>query len=95
MPEAKTVEQVRAEFMNQIRGAAEYWSLPQELSAKERCDGLAFSILVIIDGGTLPLPGMDLVLRPHSEDKAYCQGRGEDWYEDGMVINVCQLHELL
>ncbi len=93
MSKPKTAEQARAEFLDSIRVGAEYWSSRQG-TRKEICEGLVFSILVLLDGGTLPLPGIDLVLRPHPSDEAYYQSQNEDWYEDGMVINDCQMHEL-
>ena len=60
----------------------------------EKCNGLAFSILNIFDGTSIELPAMDIVLRPHEDDKEYLRGEGMDWFEDGMVINDCYLHEL-
>jgi hypothetical protein len=58
-----------------------------EKSAEERCDGLAFSILNIFDGTSSDLPAMDIVLRPHEDDKEYNIDNGDKWFEDGMAIN--------
>lgn len=93
---AKTVESVRQEVMDYVKALVKYWSEQNDKTNLERCEGLAFSILVMIDGGTFPLPAMDLVLRPHFDDKQFCIETFKDWYEDGMVINDdCQLHDLL
>lgn len=90
---AKTVEEVRAEFLDCIRQSVRYWAELPGNTDFEKCDGLAFSILCIIDGCRMDLPAMDLVLRPHESDKAFLESEGQDWYEDGMVINDCMLHE--
>jgi hypothetical protein len=93
---AKTAEEARAEFLDAIRQMTYYWAkVPQGMNVQERLDGLAFSILNILDGtsGTFSC-AIDLVLRPHPDNKAFHQAEGENWYEDGMAINECQLHEL-
>lgn len=93
MSKAKTVDQVREELLGHIRMIARYWAELPNKTPQERCDGLAFSMLNIFDGNTLPLPAMDICLAPHPSDKDYNIEEGEDWYEPGMVINDCQLHE--
>jgi hypothetical protein len=94
-PRAYKEEEVRERFLSQIRLYASYWvSLPDK-SVQERCEGLAFSILNIFDGTPMGLPAMDIVLRPHEDDKDFRKLEGENWYEDGQVINNCMLHELI
>lgn len=59
------------------------------------CEGVAFSILNILDGTTMSLPAFNLTLSPHPDDKEFLQGEGENWYEDGTVINDdVMLHEM-
>jgi hypothetical protein len=93
MSRAYTAEEVRDIFLRHIRGIADFWANLPDKSPKERCDGVAFSILNIVDGNTLPLPALDICLSPHPEDKAYNQENGNNWFEEGMVINNCQLHD--
>jgi hypothetical protein len=93
-PRAKTVEEVREEFLDNIREVARYWAKLPDRTAQERCDGLAFSILNIFDGTTMSLPAMDISLAPHEDDKAFNQNEGENCFEPGMVINDCMLHEM-
>lgn len=62
-------------------------------TVEEKCEGVAFSILNIFDGTTM-LPSFDISLSPHPNDKEYCIENNENWYEPGMVINNCMLHEL-
>ena len=93
-PRPYTAEEAREMFLHHVRELARYWAeLPGDKTPRERCDGLAFSILVAIDGCSAELPALDLSLSPHPDDEAYYKGNGENWFETGMVINDCQLHE--
>jgi hypothetical protein len=91
-PRAKTAKEVRKEFLQYIHGISEYWANLPNKTNQERCEGLAFSILNIFDGTTMDLPGMDISLSPHPDDKEYHEANGENWYEQGMIINNCELH---
>jgi hypothetical protein len=94
MSRAYTAEEVREQLLAHIRHLARYWAtIPDRQTPLERCEGLAFSILNIFDG-TSSLPAFDIVLSPHPDDKAFHQSEGENWYEPGMMINDCMLHEL-
>lgn len=90
-------EQLRDDFLANARGLARYWSELPDKTPLERTEGLLFSVLVMIDGGSGGFPcALDLVARPHPDDKAYHQAEGEPWVEDGTVLNASdQLHELL
>lgn len=94
-PRAKTIEEVRGEFIAQLRQIARYWATLEGVhTIQERCDGVIFSALNIFDGTSAGLPAMDIALSPHESDKEFCQNEGENWYERGMVINDCRLHDL-
>lgn len=95
MSRVYTVEESRNQVLTQIRDLSLYWSSLPDKTPAERCDGVAFSLLNLFDGGSMNLPAMDIVLRPNMVDKAFCINNGENWYEDGIVINEdCALHEL-
>lgn len=80
-------------FIEECIGISEYWGNCAK-NPKEAADGAIFSMLNLIDGSRMEMPAMDLVLRPHPEDKAYCIDAEEDYFEDGMVINdETMLHE--
>jgi hypothetical protein len=83
--------------MDQCRELTRYWAGVEDRTVEERLSGLLHSILVIIDGQSGGFPcALDLVCRPHPEDKAYHIIEGEDWIEDGTVLNAdVLLHELL
>jgi hypothetical protein len=88
----KTAEEVRVQVLAHIRHLSKYWATLLDKTIQDRCDGLAFSILNIFDG-TTTLPAFDLVVRPHPDDKQFHINEGSDWYEDGMVVNDCMMHE--
>ena len=85
---------MRKELLDNIRNNVRYWAELPDMTAQERCDGVAFSILNIFDGTAMNLPAMNIALDPHEDDKAVNQNEGENWYEPGMVINDCMLHEM-
>ncbi len=92
MPQAKTKEEVREEFLRQIKAVVKYWATtkimePERDTIEERCDGVAFSILNIFDGTTAILPALNISLDPHADDKDYYKKHGEKWYKRGMIIN--------
>jgi hypothetical protein len=93
-PRAKTVEECREEVVRHVRVMANYWAEIPDKTPKERCEGVAFSILVALDGGSMAVPAYDVRVAPHPSDKEYQSSQGENWYEPGMLINDCQLHEM-
>lgn len=93
-PRAYTAEEARTMFLKQVLNIARYWAdLPDKQTARERCEGAAFSILVLLDGGSAMFPAFDLRVHPHPDDAAYCIEHGENYYEPNMLINNCELHE--
>ncbi len=90
---AWTAEEARARMLAHLKGIAQYWGDVKGRTDRERLDGLCFSFLTMIDGSNVELPSMDLVLRPHPDDKAFAEANDENYYEDGMVINDAMLHE--
>lgn len=92
-PRAFTEEELRDIILQHIRGLVKYWArLPAEMTLEERCDGVAFSILTMLDGATVGIPSIDLVFRPHPSDKAFHIEEGENWIEPGTTISDV-LHE--
>lgn len=99
-PRAVTQAEAREIFLDSIRANIQYWASNSRVansSHRERLEGLAHSILCIFDGvsGSMPC-AIDLRLRPHPDDKQFCIDGGNNWIEDGMVINEdCHLHEII
>lgn len=97
MSKAKTKEELMDDFVSSAKHLADYWSRIESITDKGKCDGVVHSILVMIDGMSGAFPcAIDLVMRPHPEDKQYNIDNDDDYIEDGMVINDdVMLHERL
>lgn len=100
-PRAYTADEIRDQLLEHIRQTAVYWAkLPdvdqatgKPLTVKDRCEGVAFSILAALDGTAMTLPAFDLMVMPHESDKSFHIENGENWIEPGTVISD-MLHEL-
>jgi len=92
-PHARTDVEVRRKFLLHIKEIVRYWSKQPDITARDACDGVAFSILNIFDGCTFELPAMDIKLRSHEDDKQFHIDCNKNWYEPGMTINKTMLHE--
>jgi hypothetical protein len=101
-----TEEDVRRKFLDHVRLMIGYWNsedvsnVPATMSSRERLEGLAFSILVALDGNAAALPKFIVAPDPHPEDREFCQQRGERWYPENYELDVKadiagSLHELL
>lgn len=93
MSRAYTSEEMRQNLLQHMKHLTEYWAILPGKTPRERCEGLAFSILNIFDGCSGSMPAFDLIPSPHADDKEFYQSQGENWYEP-VVINDCMLHEL-
>ncbi len=91
-----TKEESRQMFLSAVSDAYWYWSQLEDRTEKERLDGLAFSLMNIFDGTSGGFTcAIDLVLRPHPDDKDFFMVEGADYMEDGLVINDdVYLHDL-
>lgn len=95
MSRAHTKEEARELLLDQIREICDYWSKVESASIKDKCDGVAFSILNVFDGCSGGFGcALDISLSPHPDDKQYLIDEDENYFEYGMVINDdCMLHE--
>jgi len=98
MSREKTVEEVREEFLEHIRGLVNYWDGVENYTTKDKLQGLAFSILTTLDGCT-DLPSFIVAPLPHKDDKQYKIEEDENYYPENHNIDVkCDiagdLHEL-
>jgi hypothetical protein len=95
-----TEDEIREKFLAHVRVMVDYWDRePRAETQKRRLEGLAFSILVALDGCAGGLPGFIVAPSPHPEDKAFHQSEGENYYPENHEADVkgdiagC-LHEL-
>lgn len=90
-------EDLRAQFMDGARCIARYWAGLEGKTSLEVAEGVVHSMLCMIDGCSSAFPSaIDLVARPHPDDKQYHIDNDKDWVEDGTVLNDnWSLHEEL
>lgn len=100
-PRPYTEDELREMLLDHVRNVVIYWTNVSErdptrgpISIRRRCEGVAFSILSMLDGCATDIPGFDLVAQPHEDDKDYYRGMGENWVEPGTTISTA-LHEFL
>jgi hypothetical protein len=60
---------------------------PERSDTHERLEGLMFSVLVALDGGSMHLPAIQLVTDPHPEDGPAAAAEGTDWWPSNVIIN--------
>jgi hypothetical protein len=91
-----TEEESVEALLSHIAALAHFWGTTEGRDGPktplERCNGLAFSILSMIDGSTLDLPAIDLSMSPHPDDRAYHVDNDENYWQPG-VFNNEMLHE--
>ena len=103
MSREKTVDEMREEFLSRVRILIDYWAEvggpDSPKTTKDRLAGLAFSMLVTLDGGAADLPGYLIIPNSSEEDKAWYQEQGENYYPvppDNIEGDIGgYLHELL
>lgn len=94
-----TEDEVRKQFLKLVWDYIEYWDKLPDKTCRERLEGLAFGMLVILDGESAELPGFVVAPDPHPDDKEYHKERGENWFPENHEsdtncdIGGC-LHEL-
>ena len=82
-PTEKSKKEVKEDFLNHVSLMVNYWEkvkIDKDEDVKERLEGLAFSILVAIDGGAMALPSFILAPDPHEEDKDFHLKMEESYY---------------
>jgi len=94
-----TENEVRAHFLSNVWGIIDYWNNISDPSCN-RTEGVAFSILSMMDGSNLGIPGFIVTPNSCPEDKEYYIKRNENYYPDNTNSNIkCDigggLHELL
>ena len=99
-PRVLTEEEARKKFLEAAKNIIAYWAghndsnVPANSTTKERLEGCVFSLLVMLDGGNMSMPGFKVIPTPHPNDKAFHKSRGENWWPDDVDI-AGSLHEEL
>ena len=104
-PRQYTEEEVLERFLKQVWVNIDYWEgqydkVVATYPCRRKLEGLAFSILAMLDGSNLDLPKFIVAPDPHPEDKSYLRDvEQENWYPENYDAGVeCDLggylHEL-
>ena len=89
-----TKEETQEKFLNVIRHNVDYWLNESRIqNTKDKLEGLAFSILSILDGCGGSLPAFKVIPMPHPDDKEFLISQGENYFPDDIDI-ATNLHEL-
>ncbi len=76
-----TIEECREMLLKKIWQYIRYWEKEERApTVREKLEGLAFGILVILDGGTPDIPGFAIIPKPHEDDKEYLKDEGQNWW---------------
>lgn len=81
-----TQEEVQDKFLAHVRSLIKYWNSVEGQTTSEKLDGLAFSIMVAIDGGAGGLPSFVLAPFPHESDRQYHIDNGENYYPEDPIV---------
>jgi len=103
-PREYTTDEIQENFLDTVRTIVEYWSTEAIMddTVETRVNGCAFSIMALLDGCNIGVPGFIVAPIPHQEDRRYRCDNGENWYPENHEIEhmingdiAGNLHELL
>lgn len=86
-----TREEVRDNFLEEVRIAVDYWASDAVLAhytIHERLSGVAHTILAKLDGCSPGLPGFIVAPLPNPEDKQYFIEEDTNWYPENHEAEV-------
>lgn len=89
-----TSDEIAQLFIQYVRETISYWETLPEKTLYERLEGVAFSILVAIDGDAIALPGFALIPGSNEDDREWLREMGINWYPENCDI-AGDLHERL
>lgn len=92
-------DEIRDMFLDQIWLYIDYWSREPNKTKQETLEGLAHSILVLLDGETADLPAFCVLPLSALSDQEYLRKNGENWFPALMVKEdydiAGELHSML
>lgn len=88
-----TEKEVRDKLLKEICGLVDFWDKEAKgRSTHGKLDGLAFSILSLLDGSHVDLPAFIVAPRPHESDKNFHKDKKENWFPENLDPNIeCDL----
>jgi hypothetical protein len=96
-PRELTDKEVRSRFLARVHANVDHWANVSNKTEREKLSGLAFSIMVILDGGA-GLPRFVVAPAPRPDEKRIHQEHGENWFPEFNASSPCDiagsLHEV-
>ena len=83
-----TAQEAQDLVIDTVAQIADEYAEDSDLSSRDKCHGVAFSILAAFDGTRTGMPALDLVIRTDAGDADRAQQQGENYFQDGTVINA-------
>lgn len=96
VPRPYTKDEASRKLVGHMISIAEEWAnLEGDRSPMDRMKGMLHSILVLLDGGTMAFPRIDLVPQYCPEDVDFLREQCRNWLAPNEPINdECSLHDL-
>lgn len=82
-----TTEEIRKIFLHRVHLIVLEWE-KQKLPERDKLDGVAFSIMAMLDGCAGNMPGFILAPCPHPSDKQFHQDEGTNWFPENHEVTV-------
>jgi len=80
-------DEVQKQYLELIWSYIDYWHNLPNKTCREKMEGLAFGIMVILDGESA-LPGCIVVPCPHPDDRKYHEDQDENWFPENHELSV-------
>lgn len=81
-----TEEEIRETFLEQLHIMVDYWDKIKEHDTRGKLSGLCHSILAMLDGRMLVLPGFVIAPCPHEDDKAFNIKEGRNYFPEAPEV---------
>jgi hypothetical protein len=86
-PREFTRDEVRTLLLEHIWGLIDDWDRnSRAATAREKLEGLAFSILAALDGSSVAIPSFVVAPCPGAGDRAYHASQGENWFPENHAL---------
>ena len=94
-PREMTPQECRSALLAAVWNYVDYWEREDRRpTARGKLEGLAFSILTLLDGDTPSVPAFLVIPNPHPDDKDYRAARGRNWWPAAdKGVDLGTLHE--
>jgi len=85
VPIAYTAEEVRQKFLEYIWCLIRHWDT-HSADKRAALEGIAFSVLAMLDGDSAELPRFVVAPDPHPDDRESRIQRGEKWFPESPEV---------